>query len=237
MFGIGEGIMGVAGIGGGIAGSILGSNAAKKQIELMRQALEYQKGIDSRTYKDLTPYRAFGGNQLNELNTFLQTKHPNDYMDPGYDFRLKSGSNAIANNAAASGLLQSGDTLRALNSYGQESGSQEYNNAFGRFLGEGQFRQGLAGMGQNAAVQGGSLANAGAQNVAQISANTNAGGATRPYADLASGLGGMALSGGVNGGGGMAGLAGGLNNAFSNIFKKPTPQMSPVGPYAGGYQF
>jgi hypothetical protein len=106
-------------------------------------------------------------------------------------------------------------------------GSQEYNNAFNRFLGEGQFRQGLAGMGQNAAFQGGQLANQGAQNVGQISANTDAGASDRIWGNVVSGIGGMA------GNAVAGGAGGGFSNAFSNIFKKP-PQYAGGNQYAGG---
>lgn len=198
------------GIGGSIAGSMLGSSAAKKQFALMKEALDNQKMIDKRTYEDLSPYRSFGADQLKDLDSFVDEKSASNYIDPGYDFRLKSGTNAINNNAAASGMLQSGDTLRALTEFGQDMGSQEYGNAFNRFLGEGQFRQGLAGMGQNAATQGGQLANEGARNITNTSMNMDAGGSLKPWADFASGMGGLGLQ--------SFGKAGGMN-ALSNIFK------------------
>lgn len=212
---VGSLALGAGSIGLGALASKLGSDAAKKQLQLMREALDYQKGIDSRTYNDLSPYREFGGDQLKDLSAFMGEKTAADYIDPGYDFRLKSGSNAIANNAAASGMLQSGDTLRALTEYGQNMGSQEYGNAFNRFLGEGQFRQGLAGIGQNAVVQGGSLANQGAQNIAHTSMNMDAGAPMKPWADFASGMGGFGLNAFARGGG-MKGAM----NSFSNIFAK-----------------
>ncbi|HWV45454.1 MAG TPA: hypothetical protein VN039_05420, partial [Nitrospira sp.] len=139
--------MAAGGIGLGALGAMFGSQANKKQIDLMRQALDYQKGIDTRTYNDLSPYRDFGKTQLNSLTDFLDTKDPSDYIDPGYQFRLNSGTNAINNDAADTGMIQSGDTLRALTEYGQNMGSQEYNNAFNRYLGQGQFLQGLTGIG------------------------------------------------------------------------------------------
>jgi hypothetical protein len=202
---------GAMGIGGGVAGAMLGSAAAKKQFALMKEALDNQKMVDKRTYGDLAPYRDFGADQLKGLDTFVDDKSASNYIDPGYDFRLNSGTNAINNNAAASGMLQSGDTLRALTEYGQNMGSQEYGNAFNRFLGEGQFRQGLAGMGQNAATQGGQLANQGAANISQTSMNMDAGGHLKPWADFASGMGGLGMQG--------FGKAGGMN-ALSNIFKQ-----------------
>lgn len=207
--------MGGASMGMGALGSMFGSDASKKQLALMQQALQYQKDVNSRTYNDLSPYRDFGKTQLNSLTNFLNTKDPSNYIDPGYQFRLNAGTNAIDNNAATSGMLQSGDTLRALTEYGQNMGSQEYNNAFNRYLGQGNFLQGLTGIGQNAATTGGELANQGASNVANISENTDAGGPERVWGNYFSGMGGMGMSGAGN----MMGSQPSSSNAFSNIFK------------------
>ena len=53
--------------------------------------------------------------------------------DPGYAFRLAEGQKAIERSTAARGGLQSGAALKAAARYGQEMGSQEYQNAFNRF--------------------------------------------------------------------------------------------------------
>jgi hypothetical protein len=53
--------------------------------------------------------------------------------DPGYAFRLAEGQKAIERSTAAKGGLQSGSALKAAARYGQEMGSQEYQNAFNRF--------------------------------------------------------------------------------------------------------
>lgn len=216
---LGAGMMG-GGLGLGALGTMFGSSGAKKQLQLMRDALDYQKGIDQRTYKDLSPYRDFGSTQLNALSGFLNDKNPENFIDPGYNFRLQSGVNAINNNAATKGMLQSGDTLRELTQYGQDMGSQEYGNAFNRWLGEGQFRQGLPQMGLNAALSGGDLANHGAQNVAGITSKMDAGASDRMWGESLLGLGGMMTK---MGGAGMGG-SGGMGNAFSNIFAS-TPQQ------------
>lgn len=179
---------------GSLAGGLLGSSAASKQNAMMREALEYQKQKDAQTRADLAPYREFGGNQLNAFTGWLNdpSKSPSSYLDPGYQFRRDQGNIGIANNAATSGLLQSGDTLRGLTQYGQDASSQEYNNAFNRYLGEGNFRQSNALMGQNAAVSGGQLANQGAANVGNITANNDWGGVDRTWGNVAAGFGGMA---------------------------------------------
>lgn len=52
--------------------------------------------------------------------------------DPGYQFRLQQGQAALDASAAARGGLTSGAALRALQTYGQQLGSQEYQAAYGR---------------------------------------------------------------------------------------------------------
>jgi hypothetical protein len=72
--------------------------------------------------------------------------------DPGYGFRLSEGQKALERSTAARVGLQSGAALKAAARYGQEMGSQEFQNAFNRFQAEREARlnplQSLAGVGQ-----------------------------------------------------------------------------------------
>jgi len=52
--------------------------------------------------------------------------------DPGYAFRLSEGQKALERQAAARGGLISGSALKAASRFGQEMGSQEFQNAFAR---------------------------------------------------------------------------------------------------------
>jgi hypothetical protein len=54
-------------------------------------------------------------------------------QDPGYAFRVSEGMKALDRTAAARGGLISGAALRGATRYGQEMGSQEYQNAFNRY--------------------------------------------------------------------------------------------------------
>ncbi len=54
--------------------------------------------------------------------------------DPGYMARMKMGTDALMGSAAARGSLLSGGTLKALERYGQDYGSNEYGNVYGRAL-------------------------------------------------------------------------------------------------------
>jgi hypothetical protein len=54
--------------------------------------------------------------------------------DPGYQARLKLGTQALQNSAAAHGDLLGGNTLNALQQYGQDYASNEYQNVYNRAL-------------------------------------------------------------------------------------------------------
>jgi len=54
-------------------------------------------------------------------------------IDPGYAFRMSEGLKSLDRQAAARGGLISGGALKAAQRYGQDMGSQEYQNAFNRY--------------------------------------------------------------------------------------------------------
>lgn len=59
--------------------------------------------------------------------------NPNSFQqDPGYQFRLQQGEDAIMRSAAARGGRMGGDTLKALLEHGQGLASQEFGNAYNR---------------------------------------------------------------------------------------------------------
>jgi hypothetical protein len=57
----------------------------------------------------------------------------NQYQDPGTQFRMQQGTEAINTAAGGQGSRLSGATLKALAKFGQNLGSQEYGAAYGRF--------------------------------------------------------------------------------------------------------
>ena len=192
------------GAAGGIAGGIMGASGARKQVEQMRQAIAYQKQKDAENKANLSPYMDFGKGQLGGINEALASD-PKSFLDPGYKFRQEQGMKGLLGNASTAGMLGSGDTLRAATQFNQDMASQEYGNAFNRRLQEVGQRQGLAGMGLQAAGTLGTLGNQGAANVGELTSNTDYGGADKIWGQTISGLGGMA--------GGRLSSAGG-SNAF-----------------------
>lgn len=201
---------------GGIASGIMGSSAARKQVEEMRKAIAYQKEKDAQNTANFQPYLNFGKGQIGGLESLTSSlgQSPDQYMDPGYKFRSEQGMKGLLSNAATAGMLKSGDTLRAAQDYGQGLASQEYGNAFNRRLQEGQFRQQNVGMGMGAVGNLGSLNNQGAANVGALTGATDFGGSDRALGNMFGGLGGM-MGGGLAGMGGKSAGMGG-----SNIFGK-----------------
>lgn len=199
--------------GGSVGGGMLAKGGADKQVGAMLAQIDENRRQYDTTVSRLKPYTDFGAGQLNNLSTFLSTKNPSNYIDPGYEFRLKSGTNSITNSAAANGMLQSGDTLRALEQYGQDMGSQEYGNAFNRWLQEGQFRQGLSAMGQDAAANLGWMGNANSALNSQMTTNTPFAAPGMIMGNTVAGLGGS-LGNMISSKGG----SGGFGNAFNKWF-------------------
>jgi hypothetical protein len=155
-------------IGGGIAASA-SNRAARTQADAANRATDIQSQQYDRTQELNEPYRQAGIGALNKLITASDyTPFGMDQFqaDPGYAFRLGEGQKAIERSASARGLQLSGSTLKGLTRYGQDMGSQEYQNAFNRYQTERSALlnplQSLAGIGQTATNQ----VNAAGQNYA-----------------------------------------------------------------------
>jgi hypothetical protein len=158
-----------------IASSILGSDAASSagqaQADAANRAATLTNDQFQQTRQDQMPWLQAGQRALGKLEGAVDyTPFGMDQFqaDPGYAFRLKEGQKALDSQAAARGGLISGNALRAAVGYGQEMGSQEYQNAFNRYQAERASKlaplQSLAGVGQTTAANLGAAgaANAGA---------------------------------------------------------------------------
>ena len=79
------------------------------------------------------PFGKYRGQYAKQLQTLYQ--NPWQIADtPGYQFRLAQGLEGINRNAAASGMLGSGNRLMELMRYGQDYGSQEFDNEIARLM-------------------------------------------------------------------------------------------------------
>jgi hypothetical protein len=176
----------MGGVVGGVIGAVsglVGSNqqanavqsAADTSAGASRYAADVQKQMFDRQVELQEPWRQAGRTALNRLSSGLGTGGEFDQRfnmatfgaDPGYAFRLSEGMNALNKTAAARGGLLSGAALRGAQRYGQDLGTQEYQNAFNRYYREREAMlnplQSLAGVGQTSAQSlGGAAANYGA---------------------------------------------------------------------------
>jgi len=211
-------IFGIAAAAGGI-GSILAGHAqagaAKSAAQLSYQAQQNALAEQQREFNinqgNLAPWIQAGQGALGQLQNLAPFQAPTNVTeanDPGYQFRLQQGMQALQNSAAARGGLLSGNTGQALVNYGQNYASNEYQNVYNRALTGYQTNYGrlaqLAGFGQSAVGTAGQLGQAAAQNIGNLylggaaqqgGALMAAGGATASgYAGLAN-----AISGGLSG--------------------------------------
>jgi hypothetical protein len=210
---------------GFITGSIIqgyGANQAAKeqsratdrataaQAESARQSIEAQERMFGRQVELQEPFRQVGVNALPELvaasryEPFTMEKFQ---ADPGYAFRLKEGLRAMENSALASGMGQSGATLRGVTRYGQQLASDEFTNAFNRYQAERNARlnplQSLTGMGQTTS-----------QNIAGEAGQLGRGIAST-YGRLGENIGSNIIQGGVARASGYAGMANAFNSGMS----------------------
>lgn len=209
----------VVGAGASIIGGKQSANAAKDAakaqtkatkatIAQQERALERQIGLQE-------PFRQTGVNALADYTTaseYTPFGMPQFQADPGYAFRMSEGLKALERSAASRGILSSGQTLKDITRFGQDAASQEYQNAFQRYLTERQARlqplEYRIGLGQAAAS--GQAANVG-------STATNVGNLTTSLGNIRSA--------------GIMGQSNAYNNMLSNISGLATDAASAYGQY------
>lgn len=236
-------------VAGAVVGSaLIGSKASGKAADVQAKAAEQGTAAQERMFAEQNrlqePFRQGGMAAQNRLLTYFGLpggaegadfgRYTKDFSaadfqaDPGYAFRLAEGQKALDRQAAARGGLISGGALKAAQRYGQEMGSQEYQNAYNRYqtnrANQLQPLQSLMGAGQTAAntltnaagVMGQNQA-AGLANAAQARASGYVGGANA----LTGGLGqymnytqSQNLLNSLQGGGGNANTV--INPYFAN---------------------
>jgi hypothetical protein len=144
-------LVGAAGIaaGGSIIGGAMSAKAAKSAARTQAASADYAAQLQQEQFDKQVelqaPFREAGLTAQNKLLDYMGLsagaggKYARDFSmadyqaDPGYAFRLSEGMKGLNATAAARGGLISGNALRAATQYGQEMGSQEYQNAYNRY--------------------------------------------------------------------------------------------------------
>jgi hypothetical protein len=152
--------MAAAVVGSALIGSRSSSKAADVQAGAANQAADLQREQFERQVELQAPFREAGVRALPELEAasrYTPFGMKQFQADPGYAFRMSEGMKGLERSAAARGGLLSGATLKGIQRFGQDLGSQEYMNAFNRYQTERNARlnplQSLAGMSQTSTNQ------------------------------------------------------------------------------------
>jgi len=184
------------------------------------------------------------GSLLQHYGQFVAPDALTEQNDPGYQARLKLGTDAIERSAAARGGVLTGGTGKALDQFAQDYGSNEYQNVYNRALqGYGTNYgvwnndnnniygrlMGLTGVGQNASTALGSFGQSSSNNVtgnllgtgAQIGQDYGAGAAAN-----ASGI--------VGGANAWSGALGGTSNNLQQLLLLKQLGMGGAGSGTGG---
>jgi hypothetical protein len=121
------------------------TNATQGEMGAIQGANQGLSNVYGQQQSNLNPYLATGSNATQMMNTALapggalagQFTAPTAQQvqnTPGYQFQLQQGQQAVQRQAAASGLLNSGGTAKALDQYSQGLASTYYQNAFNNSL-------------------------------------------------------------------------------------------------------
>lgn len=175
-------------LGSAVVGAAAGMKGASKQAGAIQRgaetAAEAQLTAQREALAETRPFRELSLSQLNQLAALYAPG--GEYaraptleelqFDPGYGFRLAEGQKALERSAAARGGLLSGSMLRGITRFGQEYGSQEYQNAMARAMAQRAARtnvlSSIGGMGPAIAGQQAGVITGTGANLANIAMST-----------------------------------------------------------------
>jgi len=143
----------------GLAGAGMTSSAAREAANRLAGANQTAMQLQSKMYEDQVarqqPFYQAGVNALPDYTkgvmpggNLVRPFAESDFkVDPGYGFRMSEGMKALDRSAASRGGLLSGATIKGAERYNQDLASQEYNNAYNRYVGnQATQRNALAGL-------------------------------------------------------------------------------------------
>jgi hypothetical protein len=199
-----------AAIGSSLIGAYASNQAANKQANAANNAANLQYQMYQQNQQNLQPYMQGGASTMGtmqaglapggQFNTNFTAQDYLNNQDPGYQFQLQQGQNALQNSQAAGSGALSGAAMKGLIGYNQDYASTGYQNAFNRW----QSNQsniysrlmGLAGLGENAAAGAGNAATSFGQSIGNAGMAAGAAGAAGTVGTA------NALMGGINNGAG-----------------------------------
>lgn len=192
-----------------LLGAKMSSDAAKgaanTQANAANNAAALQQQQFQQTRESLQPFINTGYDAQNTLRSLLgigtndgsgnfgSLMKPFDaqtfqqYKDPGYDFQLQQGQQALQNSQAAKDGVLSGAALKDLIGFNQGMANGAYQNAFSRYMSQNDATynrlSNLLGIGQNAAA---GVGNTGAQVMSNVGNTLTSGAAAQAAGQVGS---------------------------------------------------
>jgi hypothetical protein len=139
-------------VGGALISSRGARSAAQTQQEASDRAVAAQQSQADRVYADQAPYREQGVNALRTLagEVGRMPTAAEVMSDPGYQFGMNQGQQALQRGFAARGGRVSGAAMKAATEYGQNYATTGFNAAYQRRQDRLNRLAALAGIGQTA---------------------------------------------------------------------------------------
>ncbi len=228
-------VIGAAAIGA--AGTaVASSNAASATQNASNAAIAQQQAGLSQQAQLSAPYRALGSSAIPKLQAILgltpgssaATQEAALATTPGYNFTRNQGIQAATNEATASGLALSGNTLEALEQFGSGLADQTFQQQVGNLenvvnTGQAAAAGQAANVGNAASNIGNTLVNQG-NTLAGIDAN-EAAGITKTLGNAANQYTTLSTLNSLNSGGGVSP---GVGNAAANPSVYDTSVSAPM---------
>jgi len=164
----------MAGAIGNVVGAFIGADAARSaantQADATQRALDIQQTQADRAYNDQAPYRQAGVNALSQYAGELGTMPTAAEVQaqPGYQFGLNQGQQAIDRKTAAAGGRVSGASLKAAARFGTDYATSGYNAEYQRRQDRLNRLAALAGLGQTATGASAASGQQAAQNMSGL---------------------------------------------------------------------
>ena len=133
-----------------MGGSLYSGLSAMNNQDEMMDAL---KSSQTQQQQALSPYIGLGQQAAGQLEESLRQGFDYDaYKDsPAYEFQKQEGQQALDRSLGAAGMGQSGAAIKAGQEYAQGLASQDYQQAYNRYLADQQQLRNAAGLGQGSA--------------------------------------------------------------------------------------
>ena len=156
----------------GIAGSVMQSKTAQSGQNAAQAQFAQEQA-------NLKPYNTAGQSALGVASDLSGANGPdaanaamaNFQTDPGYQFQLQQGLRAVDAGAASQGMLRSGATLKAEDTFGQGLAEQDFTNYYNRLFNLSQLGETAAAGGSPSAIAAGTSAQTAGTQQASIYGN------------------------------------------------------------------